>query len=159
MTTFSNDYYLGYQQALSDAKAVVNQYPYHAGDGWAEVNDTCADIVITLDQKLKGNVAQMVTHRPAKTTAPKGVVGSNPTVTATPSLAGCSIVFTGKLRTMTRDNAINRNSRAGVNTQKAVNSKTDYLVVAEGRGSRKWNEAVARGVAVLTEQDWYDLTK
>ena len=173
MTQKSADYYAGYQDALSEARNVVAQYAYHAGDGWAEVNDTVADLTLELNKKLQGNVAQMVTQRPAKASAvtKPSAVGSTPTVTAINpakisqpvphqvALSGRRVVFTGTLHTMTREQATARNDRAGVITQRAVSGNTDYLVVAGARGSRKWNDAVAKGVPVLCEQDWYDLTK
>lgn len=158
--TKTPEWYDGYQQALAEAANVIRQYPYHAGDGWGEIQDVCDDIRDLLAKKLSGSVAQMVTQRPAKTPSPQGVVGSTPTTTATiTTLRGCNVVLTGKLRTMSRVDAIYRNDRAGVKTQSAVNSKTDFLVVADARGSVKWNAAVAKGVPVLSENDWYEFTK
>ena len=149
-----------YTDGLYDAIAIVSRLPY-TSNGWAEVQDTCDDLVLALRNQIKlaeqGSVAQSVTQRPAKTSTPQGVVGSTPTATAI-SLKNKRVAFTGTLSRMTRADATKRNTRAGVITQSGVSNTTDFLVVAHASGSVKWNDAVKRGVAVLSEDEWYALT-
>lgn len=146
---------------VSKTFALSDDHPYSdAVDIHDELTIKMKQYIDTYTQAQDGSVAQKVTQRPAKTSTPKGVVGSTPTATANPViLAGKNVVFTGSLRRMTRADAKLRNTRAGVWTQSSVNSKTDYLVVAAASGSVKWNEAVKQGVTVLSEDDWYAATK
>ena len=152
---------LTYADGIQKALSIVTTFPYHS-EGWAEVQDTCDDIALALRNQIKlaeqGSVAQTVTQRPAKTSTPKGVVGSTPTATATISLKNKRVAFTGTLSRMTRADATKRNTRAGVITQSGVSNTTDFLVVAHASGSVKWNDAVKRGVPVLSEDEWYTLT-
>ena len=148
-----------YADGLRHALSLVSTFPYHS-EGWAEVQDTCDELGLMLRKVLtehEGSVAQMATQHPAKMPSPKGVVGSNPTTTAI-SLKNKRVVFTGTLKRMPRADAILRNSRAGVITQTSIANNTDFLVVAHASGSVKWNDAVKRGVAVLSEDEWYSLT-
>lgn len=149
---------LTYADGIQKALSIVTTFPYHS-EGWAEVQDTCDELALNLRKHLEeqGSVAQSVTQRPAKTSAPQGAVGSTPTATAI-SLKNKRVAFTGTLSRMTRADATKRNTRAGVITQSGVSNTTDFLVVAHASGSVKWNDAVKRGVPVLSEDEWYTLT-
>src|SRR5262245_45610766 len=75
--------------------------------------------------------------------------------TGTP-VAGKTVVFTGSLEKMTRDEAKAMAERLGAKTAGSVSKKTDYVVAGPGAGS-KLAEAKKHGVAVLTEDDWFKL--
>jgi DNA ligase (NAD+) len=71
-------------------------------------------------------------------------------------IAGKTVVFTGSLEKMTRDEAKATAERLGAKAASSVSKKTDYVVAGPGAGS-KLAEAKKHGVAVLTEDEWLKL--
>jgi DNA ligase (NAD+) len=76
--------------------------------------------------------------------------------TADSVVAGKTVVFTGSLEKMTRDEAKTMAERLGAKVAGSVSQKTDYVVAGPGAGS-KLGKAKDLGVAVLTEDEWFDL--
>ena len=72
------------------------------------------------------------------------------------AVAGKTVVFTGTLERMTRDEAKARAERLGAKVSGSVSKKTDYVVAGPGAGS-KLAEAKKHNVAVLTEDEWLKL--
>ena len=78
-------------------------------------------------------------------------------VAATPQpLAGQTVVLTGTMTTLTREQASARLEALGARVTSSVSKKTDYVVAADKAGSKK-DKAEKLGVALLDEQGLVDL--
>lgn len=72
-------------------------------------------------------------------------------------VAGKTVVFTGTLTTMTRQEAKAGAERLGAKVAGSVSKKTDYVIAGEDAGSKLKN-ARELGVQVLTEEEWKKLS-
>jgi DNA ligase (NAD+) len=91
-------------------------------------------------ERLTQHVRILAAEKPAKHTA----------------VAGKTVVFTGTLAKMTRDEAKGMAERLGAKVAGSVSKKTDYVVAGPGAGS-KLTKATELGVTVLSEDEWLKL--
>ena len=71
-------------------------------------------------------------------------------------VSGKTVVFTGALTRMTRDEAKARAESLGAKVASSVSKKTDYVIVGEDAGS-KATKAQELGVKMLSEDEWLEL--
>jgi DNA ligase (NAD+) len=74
------------------------------------------------------------------------------------AVSGKTVVFTGALEKMTRDEAKAMAERLGAKVAGSVSKTTDYLVAGPGAGS-KLAEAKKHDVKVLSEDEWFKLVR
>ncbi len=84
-------------------------------------------------------------------------VQDQPRAATSSKVAGLTIVFTGTLEKMTRDEAKARATALGAKVSGSVSKKTDLVVAGPGAGT-KLAEAEALGVKVMDEDAWIELS-
>ncbi|QGM45291.1 NAD-dependent DNA ligase LigA [Methylocystis heyeri] len=80
-----------------------------------------------------------------------------PAVESSSPVAGKTVVFTGSLERLTRDEAKAQAERFGAKISGSVSKKTDLVVAGPGAGS-KLTKAKELGVEVISEDEWFALT-
>ena len=129
-----------------------------AGEAWADliniggIGEIVARAVVEFYKEPRnldviGRLLQEVTPEAAEAQA----ASSSP-------VAGKTVVFTGSLEKMTRDEAKAMAERLGAKVAGSVSKKTDLVVAGPGAGS-KLDKAKEFDVAVIDEDGWFELIK
>ncbi len=127
-----------------------------AGDAWNELNsiegigEVVARAIVEFykeprNLKVVSNLLEEVTPEGAET----------PVTTDSP-VAGKTVVFTGSLEKMTRDEAKANAESLGAKVAGSVSKKTDIVVAGPGAGS-KLDKARELGVTTMDEDEWLAL--
>ena len=75
-----------------------------------------------------------------------------PTMEKETIFTGKTVVLTGTLPTLSRDEAKHRLQKMGAKVSSSISAKTDYLIAGDKAGS-KLKKAESLGVEVLSEED------
>jgi len=133
----------GLKVAKGDEEAIADM------DALDQIGDTVIQAVVSyfgeshnrgIVERLSKQVKIFDAERPKRNTA----------------VAGKTVVFTGALEKMTREEAKAQAERLGAKAAGSVSKKTDYVVAGPGAGS-KLADAKKLGVKVLTEDEWLKL--
>ena len=73
-------------------------------------------------------------------------------------VSGKTVVFTGKLETMSRDEAKAQAEALGARSAGSVSAKTDLVVAGPGAGS-KLKQAEKLGIEVIDEAAWAEIVR
>jgi DNA ligase (NAD+) len=76
----------------------------------------------------------------------------------TSQLAGKTIVFTGELKTMTRNEAKAKAESLGAIVAGDVTKKTDYVIAGPGAGSKEQKAKDLR-IPLLSEAEWLEMVE
>lgn len=74
------------------------------------------------------------------------------------AISGQTVVFTGKLERMSRDETKAMAERMGAKVAGSISKKTDLLVAGPGAGS-KLKKATDLGIKTITEDEWFELVE
>ena len=150
----------GAMDALRDAALAAEPPSGEKGDkgndAWREMIDidgigaVVAEAVVEFFREAHNRdaVAALMEHVSAEAVAQPAAADS--------PVAGKTVVFTGSLERMTRDEAKAMAERLGAKVSGSVSARTHLVVAGPGAGS-KLKAAEALGVEVISEDEWFTL--
>jgi len=142
----------GTMEALEAALAEARD---ETSDAWAELNaidGIGSTVAIALVQFFAEAHNTDVVHALLQRVTPEPVE----TALTDTAVAGKTIVFTGSLEQVTRDEAKAQAERLGAKVSGSVSKKTDLVVAGPGAGS-KLKKAEELGIEVIDEAAWIEL--
>jgi DNA ligase (NAD+) len=143
--------YAAFEEAMKGAVSL-------SGEAWSELNsiDGIGEVVARAMVEFYKEPRNLdVIERLLQEVTPE--VAEAVVATSSP-VAGKTVVFTGSLEKMTRDEAKAMAERLGAKVAGSVSKKTDLVVAGPGAGS-KLDKAKEFDVAVVDEDGWFDLIK
>jgi DNA ligase (NAD+) len=139
----------GLRAALKDAAKGKDNEAYEDLNAVEGIGEVVADALVEFFKEPRNNEALDRLLEQIDVTPMEAARRDSP-------VSGKTVVFTGSLEKMTRDEAKAMAERLGAKVSGSVSKKTDYLVAGPGAGS-KLADAKKHGVAVLSEDDWFKL--
>jgi DNA ligase (NAD+) len=115
------------------------------------IGEVVADAVIEFFKEKKNRTAIEALLQEIEVEPMEAVAKNSP-------VSGKTVVFTGALEQMTREEAKAMAERLGAKVAGSVSKKTDYVVAGPGAGS-KLAKAKEAGVNVISEEEWLRLVK
>jgi DNA ligase (NAD+) len=158
VTTRAWDGLIAAYGSLGDAICAIKQAAKEApGDDYLELERidgvgpvAAAHLVDFFAEKHNRDALKRLLKEVAPKPEPKAATSSN--------VSGLTIVFTGTLEKMTRDEAKARAIALGAKVSGSVSKKTDLVVAGPGAGS-KLADAEKHGVKVIDEDAWIELSR
>jgi DNA ligase (NAD+) len=142
-----------YQSAETFRDQMIEAYRNPDGDAMRELNalDGIGDIVAEAIAQFFGEPHNVkAVNELLKEVTPEPLAA----IAASSAVAGKTVVFTGALERMTREEAKAMAERLGAKVAGSVSKKTDLLVAGPGAGS-KLKDAQKYGVEVIDENEWF----
>ncbi len=138
---------------IAVAQRAITQAP---GEGYLElvatpgIGEASADALVAFFSQLQSaraiaQLAALITIEPFA-----------PPVKVTSPITGKTIVFTGGMEKLSRNEAKAQAERLGAKVASSVSKKTDYVIAGSDAGS-KLDKARELGLSVLTEDEWIAL--
>jgi len=136
-----------YDTCLSIAKG--NKEARNTLDSVPQIGETVVEALATYFGEVhnRGIVDRLMAHLR---------IADGPRPARQSPVTGKTVVFTGSLEHMTREEAEERASQLGAKATGSVSKSTDYVIAGPGAGS-KLDKARALGTTILTERQWLDL--
>jgi DNA ligase (NAD+) len=125
-------------------------------DGAAEEMDAIDGIGTTAVDAIRRYFAEPHNRKVVEDLTKEVTVRDAEKVATNSPVAGKTVVFTGSLEKMSRDEAKAMAERLGARVSGSVSKKTDLVVAGPGAGS-KLKDAEKNGVKVIDEAGWFAL--
>lgn len=135
-----------------EAALALCEVPIEARDAWEDligIDGIGATVGLSLSDALANEQERVVID---DLVAQLNIAAPAAPAQASP-VAGLTVVFTGKLEKMTRDEAKARAEGLGAKVSGSVSKKTDILVAGPGAGSKE-KKAQELGIRILDEDGW-----
>ncbi len=146
-------------EALREA-AEAAEMPAEKGDkgnaAWQEINDVAGIGAIVAEAVVEFFAEEHNREVVDALLKEVTVADEEPVPESSSPVAGKTIVFTGSLERMSRDEAKAMAERLGAKTSGSVSKKTDLVVAGPGAGS-KLKQASELGIEVIDEDAWFEL--
>jgi DNA ligase (NAD+) len=140
-----------FREAVAAAAAGPESEAYQDLNAIQGIGDVVADAIVEFFKEPRNREALDRLLEQIEVEPMEGARSDSP-------VAGKTVVFTGTLEKMTREEAKAMAERLGAKVAGSVSKKTDYVVAGPGAGS-KLGKAKELNVAVISEDDWLALAR